>query len=367
MKKKKLLKVVLLSIVSAILFIVSFGFWFMSLLPASESRIDLKQTLSEQLAYLEHRLPARGKILAVVTSIDSMGKSGKSTGYELTELARPYYVFKANGFEVEIASTMGGNPPVGIDADDMGAFDYAFLNDKEAQNKVENSLRIDSVRSEEYVAIFFVGGKGAMYDFPNNAKIKSLVSDYYQNGKVIGAVCHGPAALVNARLENGAYLLYGKEISGFTNREELFLIPDAKEVFPFLLEDKLVEQGAKFNEGYLYLENFSHDKNLITGQNPWSSWSVAEAMVTQLGYTPVQRQKTAEELTIDVLKKYESNGYEMANLSLKDSYKKPSQSPDRLLLAMHCVVSLMQGNMVKTVNLIRLLSTAKRLSNTHRK
>ena len=102
------------------------------------------------------------QILAVVTSTDVMGASGKTTGYELTELARAYYVFEANGFEVDIASPLGGQPPVVIDGDDMKQFDFAFLNDPVAQNKVSHSIAVADVDPQDYEAVYFVGGKGAM-------------------------------------------------------------------------------------------------------------------------------------------------------------------------------------------------------------
>ena len=100
-----------------------------------------------------------------------------------------------------------------------------------------------------------------MYDFPNNTHIQSIVSTYYRSGKVIGAVCHGPAALVNVTLEGGGPILKGKSVTSFTNNEELFLIPGAKSIFPFLLEDKLIENEANFIEGTMYLDNVIQDGN----------------------------------------------------------------------------------------------------------
>lgn len=274
-RKYPVIKWSLISFTSLIILLVSFGFWFFSLLPIDEIKERLKtlETSSvDSLPYLsEDVIPNRGKILAVVTSSNTMGDSGKSTGYELTELSRAYYVFQANGFEVDIASPLGGKPPVVIDDDDMGEFDFAFLNDSIAQYKTAHTIAMNDVDVDAYQGVFFVGGKGAMFDFPDNMAIQSLVRNYHQSGKVIGAVCHGPAALVNVTLDNGRPLIENKKVSGFTNKEELLLIPEAKSIFPFLLQDKLAAQGAQFNEGAMYLEKISHDENLITGQNPWST------------------------------------------------------------------------------------------------
>ena len=120
---------------------------------------------------------------------------------------------------------------------------------------------------------------------------------------MVGAVCHGPAALVNVTLDNSESFIENKKVSGFTNKEELLLISDAKTIFPFLLQDKLTAQGARFEEGEMYLEQVSHDRNLITGQNPWSTWKVAEKMIAQMGYTPKKRIRTAEENAEAILSK----------------------------------------------------------------
>lgn len=363
LKLKSFVKWFLIVLSSLIVIVVSFGFWFMSLIPSFEGHSKLKETMAKDLPYLTSAVKQkRGKVLAVVTSTDIMGSSDKSTGYELTELSRAYYVFLANGFEVDVASPLGGNPPVIIDGDDMGIFDYAFMNDVVAQDKIKNSLKIDDVVAEDYEAVYFVGGKGAMFDFPENAKIQSIVQQYYQSGKVIGAVCHGPAALVNVTLDDGSPLLANKTVSSFTNKEELLLIPEAASIFPFLLQDKLTSQGARFSAGDLYLEKVSHDGNLLTGQNPWSTWALAEAMIKQMGYTPKERKITSEENTISILSTYETKGYEEAKLEIEKFLFHQQKPIDRTLLAMHAVVAAMQWKVGKFYNLLGLASYAKSIS-----
>jgi putative intracellular protease/amidase len=352
-------KITLISILSLTILLVAFVFWFISLLPSDANPKDLKFTQPQDLVYLSQGVKeSRGKILAVVTSTDLMGTSGKDTGYELTELARAYYVFKANGFDVDVASPKGGKPPVVVDDDDMGKFDFSFLNDELAQHKVDNSIAMADVDTSLYQAVYFVGGKGAMFDFPENAAIQSLVRAYYQSGKVVGAVCHGPAALVNVILDDGSALLANKTVTSFTNDEELLLIPDAKEIFGFLLQDKLIEQGANFDAGHVYLDNMVQDGNLVTGQNPWSVWLVAESMIEQLGYAPVKRQITAEENTISILQTYEENGFPQAKAKIASMLSKQDQSFDRMLLAVHSIVYAMQWDLGKSIDVLRLLSFA---------
>jgi putative intracellular protease/amidase len=131
-----------------------------------------------------------------------------------------------------------------IDDDDMAEFDYAFLNDPIAQKKAQNTLAMKDVNPSEYEAIYLVGGKGAMFDFPNNKYIQQTVRELYESGKTVAAICHGPAALVNVKLSDGSALIANKTVSSFTNDEEFYLIPNAEEIFPFLLESKLREQEA---------------------------------------------------------------------------------------------------------------------------
>lgn len=342
---------------------ISFGWWFMSLMPAKELSPDLSTIHIKDIPYVsQNTIPFRGKILAVVTSVDQMGNSGKSTGYELTELSRAYYVFQANGFEVDIASPMGGKPPVVIDDDDMAEFDYAFLNDSIAQYKTSHSIPIDKVVVDEYVAVFFVGGKGAMFDFPNNKDIQDLVRNYYVSDKVIGAVCHGPAALVNVTLDSGDSMLKNKKVSGFTNNEELLLIPEAASIFPFLLQDKLVAQGAQFDEGAMYLENVSHDHNLITGQNPWSTWALAETMILELGFDPKHREISPEENAVEILMLYDSYGSAKAKKRIDEMFTIENKTVSRELIAMHSVVAIMGGKVSRFFDIVSLTNYAKQKS-----
>ncbi|WP_299836172.1 type 1 glutamine amidotransferase domain-containing protein [uncultured Tenacibaculum sp.] len=358
LKRYPFLKYSLGVLASLILIIVCFGFWFVSLLPAK--KLNIENTIAEEIPYLsQNRISNRGKILTVVTSTAVMGKSQKKTGYELTELSRAYYVFQANGYEVSVASPLGGKAPVVLDKEDMGIYDYAFLNDEEAQEKINNTLVLGDIDFKEYDAVFFVGGKGAMFDFPNHPMIHEMLKNYYENNKVIGAVCHGPAALVNVKLSNGSALLKDKKITSFTNEEELFLIPEAKNIFPFLLEEEIRKQGAKFISSEKYLEKVNHDENIITGQNPWSTWKVAETMIKQLGHTPKEREITGEENAVSVLAVYKSKGKKAAKEKISEFMFDNSKPVDRLLIAQHSMLEVLGGKVSGFVDLVSLVSFIK--------
>ena len=358
-KKYRVLKWVCIFFVSLIIIFVFFGFWFKSLIPPKD--ITLQYTSIGDLPYVsESNIPLRGKILAVVTSTSTMGNSDKRTGYELSELSRAYYTFIANGFDVDIASPKGGKPPVVIDDEDMGAYDFAFLNDSIAQYKTSHTLKVEDVVAANYEALFFVGGKGAMFDFPNNRAIQKLVKEHYQSNKVIGAVCHGPSALVNVILDSGRPLLKNKTVSSFTNEEELLLIAEAESIFPFLLQDKMIEQGANFNEGAMFLEQISHDKNLITGQNPWSTWRLAERMIEQLGYIPKHREMTDEENAVRILSVYKKQGKQDAKKLIETMLIKEKKPVNRVLIAKHSIIAVMKGEVGDFFNMIGLVSFVKK-------
>jgi putative intracellular protease/amidase len=357
-----MLKKILITTVTLVLLITALGgyavHWLREALPNKAYFAAIKTSQATDIPYLQQTvLQNRGKILAVVTSVDKMGSSGKTTGYELTELARAYWVFQANGFEVDIASTKGGESPVVLDDDDMREYDYAFLNDPAAQAKATHTLLIDDVNPADYEAVFFVGGKGAMFDFPDNPAIKNIIKHLYQNDKVISAVCHGPAALVNVKLDNGEWFAANKDISAFTNEEELFLIPDAESVFPFLLQNKLSEQGANFQAGLTYLEQVVQDKKLLTGQNPWSVWKLAEDVIQALGYTPKARVRTPEEKSVTLLAVYKKLGYQPAKQHLQNN---PADYQEMLII-MHAIISFMKMELIQGKDLLLLADSAKQI------
>lgn len=296
------------------------------------------QTEPADLVYLRSAVPtSRGRVLAVVTSTGSNPNTGKRTGYELTELSRAYYVFVANGYEVDIASPLGGEPPMVLD-DGLVEADHAFLNDPAAKRKLKNSLSLSAIDPNDYAAVYFVGGKGTMFDFPENIDIQRITSAIYVAGGVVSAVCHGPAALVNVTLDNGSPLLQGKRVTAFTNDEELFLTKDARTVFPFLLQDALSAKAAQFIEGDIYLDNTVVDGRLVTGQNPWSTWATAEAVILALGHVPVARERSTEELAVGVLQRYYRDGVAAARQA-----RMKAPDVDRRLILMHAVVAGMQA------------------------
>ncbi len=304
-----------------------------------------RQARADDLGFAERR-PERGRVLAVVTSTARLA-NGKRTGYELTELSRAWWVFVHNGYAVDIASPAGGEPPMVLD-DDLIDADYAFLGDAVAQAALRNSLALADVDPGRYDAVYFVGGKGTMLDFPGNPDIARIVRDLAPRG-VIGAVCHGPAALLGITLDDGRSVLDGRRVTGFSNAEELFLAKDALARLGFLLEDALRAEAGAFAEGPMYLDHSIVDGRLVTGQNPWSTWSVAESMVKALGDTPVARRPTAEEHSVRLLAIYQRDGLPAALAA-----RSQGQRADKRLLLLHALIATMQWQAVDAYRLLRL-------------
>jgi len=231
---------------------------------------DVKEVVSNPT--ISNDVVINGKVLFVLTSRNKLADTDKKTGIWLSELTHPYYEFIKNNIEVDIASIRGGNAPIDPSSLDMNDVENAkFM----AENKplIENTKFIEDVKSEDYNAIYFVGGHGTMWDFPNNLSIKKLSKEIYENNGIIGAVCHGPAALVNVKLSNGSFLIDGKRITAFSNSEEKTL--KLENIVPFSLEDKIIDMGSSYNRGNDWAEYVVEDQRIVTGQNPASAKQVA--------------------------------------------------------------------------------------------
>ena len=219
------------------------------------------------------------KVLFVLTSHDRKGT--KPSGYFLSEVTHPHHVLASAGFAIDFVSPKGGKAPADPDGFDLkDPINAKFWNDPALRSAVENTKTPSQVRAQDYAAIFYAGGHGTLWDFPDNRELAQLAAQLYERGGVIGAVCHGPAALVNIQLSNGRYLVAGKDVSAFTNDEERAVELD--QVIPFFLADRLVERGARHHPAPLWQSKVVVSERLVTGQNPASATGVGEALVQLL-------------------------------------------------------------------------------------
>jgi putative intracellular protease/amidase len=219
------------------------------------------------------------KILFVVTSHGIKGYTGKPTGYYLSEVSHPWKELRKAGYEIDFVSPKGGNPPVeGLELKDP--VNREFWEDKVYHKKITNSMKPDQVKPEDYIAVYYAGGHGTMWDFPDNERLAEITRTIYEKGGVVSAVCHGPSGFVNLKLNDGSYLVQGKRVNSFTNEEEISSGFDR--AVPFLLETKLIQRGAKYEKSGPKQPHVAWDERLITGQNPASAKKVGETIVEEL-------------------------------------------------------------------------------------
>ena len=222
------------------------------------------------------------KVLFVVTSHDQLGNTGEKTGFWTEEFAAPYYELLDQGIAIEIATPLGGQPPIDPKSQDPSAATEdtkRFDKDTELLSKLKNTLKLADVNQADYDAVFYPGGHGPLWDLTDNKNSIALIEAFYTHNKPVAFVCHAPATLKNVKV-NGEFLVKGKKLTGFSNTEEEAV--GLTKVVPFLLEDVLQENGAIYSKVGDWQPYAVEDGLLITGQNPSSSKLVAQKILQQL-------------------------------------------------------------------------------------
>ncbi|MBP2234369.1 putative intracellular protease/amidase [Sinorhizobium kostiense] len=223
------------------------------------------------------------KVLMVLTSHDTLGNTGKKTGFWLEELAAPYYVFKDAGAEITLASPNGGQPPLDPKSDEpmfQTEFTRRFNADESAKAQLAETVRLESVDQNDFDTVFYPGGHGPLWDLAEDPNSIKLIESFIAAGKPIALVCHAPGVLRHVTNADGTAFVQGRYVTGFTNSEEEAV--DLTRVVPFLVEDELIGLGAVFSKVKDWGVHTVVDGQLITGQNPASSSEAAEALVAAL-------------------------------------------------------------------------------------
>lgn len=220
-------------------------------------------------------MTAKKQILMIVTNHDRIDAE-HATGLWFEEFAVPYRLFLSAGCRVTVASPKGGRAPI----DPRSAPDASqSATHAEALQALADTRVLSDLRSEDFDAVFIPGGHGTMYDLPV-AKVGRVVGEFADAGKIVAAVCHGPAALVAAKRADGTAVVKGRKVTGFTNEEERAAQLDR--LMPFLLETRLRDLGAEYVLAAPWSNHVVVDGGLITGQNPQSSADAARAVIIAL-------------------------------------------------------------------------------------
>ena len=220
------------------------------------------------------------KVLMVITSHDQLGNTGRKTGFWLEELAAPYYVFKTPASRsrshhrkaaARRSIPRATNPNlVPISRCDLRRTQLRKLSSAK-------TVRLDSVKQEDFDTVFYPGGHGPMWDLAEDQHSIKLIESFIAAGKPIGIVCHSTGALHHVKTTDGKFLVQGKEVTGFTNGEEEEM--GLTKVVPFLVEDEMLRLGAVFSKVADWGVHVVSDGLLITGQNPASSGPAAKTLM----------------------------------------------------------------------------------------
>ncbi|RFU74277.1 chaperone hsp31 [Trichoderma arundinaceum] len=228
------------------------------------------------------------RILFVLTSRAKMD-NGAPTGWPVQpEFARPYFHLIGPDeakprAEIVVASPAGGHAPI----DEMSVANFKddasvkFYETRKHLWEQTAPLREFHGKASEFDAVFYPGGHGPMFDLVNDKDSIKLIEEFYNAGKVVAAVCHGPIALVNAVVD-GKPLLNGRRATGFSNAEEDAI--KLSEAMPALLEDEIKRVGGTYVKAdALWKEQVVVDGRIITGQNPNSAQGVGIAIAQAIG------------------------------------------------------------------------------------
>jgi len=184
---------------------------------------------------------------------------------------------------VTLVSPAGGQPPIDPKselADFQTASTARYDGDKAVQQKMANTGKLSEVNTSDYDGVFYPGGHGPLWDLTDNVDSIKLIEDFLNNQKPVAAVCHATAALLNAKNQQGEFIVADKAVTGFTNTEEEAV--QLTEIVPFLLEDELVKRGGDFQKVEDWNAFAVQDGLIITGQNPASSELAAQKLVSEL-------------------------------------------------------------------------------------
>jgi putative intracellular protease/amidase len=260
---------------------------------SSKSKSAQPEKVKETTRYVHfHGAPAKGKILMVASSPAVSKQTGWPIGFWAAELTHPLRVFQEAGYEVELVSTEGGklemdgysNP---TDASGYSAHDVislGYMQQKWFNDLLANTKKLTSVKHDDYVAIFLVGGQGPMYTFKDNKDLEKLFVSFYEAGKPTAAVCHSTTLLLTAKKSNGELLVRGKVWTGFADAEEEFADKAVgQKIQPYRIQEEAIKiPGTTFKVAAPFSSYAITDGNLITGQQQNSGEAAAEMVIEKL-------------------------------------------------------------------------------------
>ncbi|HVZ32411.1 MAG TPA: type 1 glutamine amidotransferase domain-containing protein [Polyangiaceae bacterium] len=157
----------------------------------------------------------------------------------------------------------------------------AWRADPERMAFLEKTKSPEQIDSADFDAIYFTGGHGVMFDFPDSEGLQRLTREIFERGGIVSSACHGYCGLLNTKLADGSYLIAGRKLTGFAWQEEV--LARVSKLVPYNVEDEAKKRGAHYAKALLpFTSHVVVDGRLVTGQNPQSAAATAEAVTALL-------------------------------------------------------------------------------------
>jgi len=233
--------------------------------------------------------PAK-KILFVVSNPATL--KGFPVGFFAEEMTRPYFDFVQAGYEVDMVSPKGGkvefdgfsDPENPMSQYPNDLITIGFKHHQEFGKQMENTRSIAEVNVSDYDAVCVAGGGGPLVTFKDDEHLHQFIADFYEQGKVVGLICHGTCLLLWTKLSNGQLLANGKTWTGYPDSEEQMM----DQALGMKVNEYTIETEAKKNPHTTFesagpLQPFAiRDGRLITAQQQHSTHLFSQLVIEAL-------------------------------------------------------------------------------------
>ncbi|MBN1845791.1 MAG: type 1 glutamine amidotransferase domain-containing protein [Sedimentisphaerales bacterium] len=224
----------------------------------------------------------RDNVLVVLTNQAKYPNRNRATGLWLGMVVRFAERLYASGYTLDYASCQGGYVP--IDPESLAQaeeMDWQWYQDRKFMNRIGCTLKLEDVNPDNYKAIYFAGGHGCLWEYPDNETLQNISRTIYEHDGIVASVCHGVCGLWNIKLSDGTYLIAGREVTGFSREEEK--LADLDQLLPFATEDELAKRGAIYRKADRPFTPFAAvSERVVTGQNAQSIRLVADKVLELL-------------------------------------------------------------------------------------
>ncbi|MFC0693621.1 type 1 glutamine amidotransferase domain-containing protein [Paraburkholderia humisilvae] len=256
------------------------------------------------------------KVLVVLSNahqLDLRDGEEYNTGYYLDELAVPLQKLVAAGYSPVFASPQGkaaSFDPVSNDKMFFGGDDTAranavkFVGDFPGIQHPQTLAQIEKQGTSDYAGVFIPGGHAPMQDLSHDKTLGAILMDFHVTGRPTGVICHGPAALLSTLPDPEAFrnaMIAGDflkaaslargwpyanyRLTVFASGEEHAIEGKGRQLggyVKFYAADALSEAGAHVDRVGAFQPNVIEDRELVSGQQPFSSDAFGDAFVAKL-------------------------------------------------------------------------------------